>query len=70
MQRRKKSDEWLSGAKASTYATVKVPVAFAERIDSFLQENPGLGLVSRADFVKEASNEFMGNYGTSKRTKE
>ena len=56
---------WLSGAKAPTYVTIKLPVPFVAKIDAFLEENPGMGYTSRSDFIKDASRRLLESHSTS-----
>ena len=57
--------KWLSGAKAPTYVTVKLPVRFVQKIDIFLERNPGMGYTSRSDFIKDASRRLLEIHSTS-----
>jgi Arc/MetJ-type ribon-helix-helix transcriptional regulator len=50
--------KWLSESKAPTYATVKLPTSFAEKIDAFL-ENQTTGYTSRPDFIKDAVRRLL-----------
>jgi metal-responsive CopG/Arc/MetJ family transcriptional regulator len=61
---RSRKREWLSGSKSPTYLTVKLPVRFVQKIDIFLERNPGMGYTSRSDFIKDASRRLLEGHGT------